>query len=132
AIGSAFLDFLPFFGTGAVLWPWAVVELVSGNYFRMVVLLIIYLICQIVRQILQPKLVGDSIGISPLETLIFMYVGYKVKGLLGIIIGIPIGMILVNFYKSGAFDGIIEDIRYITNDIVNIRRHKDYNDKKHD
>ena len=61
-----------------------------------------------------------------------MYVGYKVKGLLGIIIGIPIGMILVNFYKSGAFDGIIEDIRYITNDIVNIRRHKDYNDKKHD
>jgi len=132
AIGIAFLDFLPFFGTGAVLWPWAVVELVSGNYFRMVVLLIIYLICQIVRQILQPKLVGDSIGISPLETLIFMYVGYKVKGLLGIIIGIPIGMILVNFYKSGAFDGIIEDIRYITNDIVNIRRHKDYNDKKHD
>lgn len=132
AIGIAFLDFLPFFGTGAVLWPWAVVELVSGNYFRMVVLLIIYLICQIVRQILQPKLVGDSIGISPLETLIFMYVGYKVKGLLGIIIGIPIGMILVNFYKSGAYDGIIEDIRYITNDIVNIRRHKDYNDKKHD
>lgn len=132
AIGIAFLDFLPFFGTGAVLWPWAVVELVSGNYFRMVVLLIIYLICQIVRQILQPKLVGDSIGISPLETLIFMYVGYKVKGLLGIIIGIPIGMILVNFYKSGAFDGIIEDIRYITNDIVNIRRHKDYNDKKHE
>lgn len=132
AIGIAFLDFLPFFGTGAVLWPWAVVELVSGNYFRMVVLLIIYLICQIVRQILQPKLVGDSIGISPLETLIFMYVGYKMKGLLGIIIGIPIGMILVNFYKSGAFDGIIEDIRYITNDIVNIRRHKDYNDKKHE
>lgn len=132
ALGIAFLDFLPFFGTGAVLWPWAVVELVSGNYFRTVVLLIIYLICQIVRQILQPKLVGDSIGISPLETLIFMYVGYKVKGLLGIIIGIPIGMILVNFYKSGAFDGIIEDIRYITNDIINIRRHKDYNDKKHE
>lgn len=132
ALGIAFLDFLPFFGTGAVLWPWAVVELVSGNYFRTVVLLIIYLICQIVRQILQPKLVGDSIGISPLETLIFMYVGYKVKGLLGIIIGIPIGMILINFYKSGAFDGIIEDIRYITNDIINIRRHKDYNDKKHE
>ena len=132
ALGIAFLDFLPFFGTGAVLWPWAVVELVSGNYFRTVVLLIIYLICQIVRQILQPKLVGDSIGISPLETLIFMYVGHSVKGLLGIIIGIPIGMILINFYKSGAFDGIIEDIRYITNDIINIRRHKDYNDKKHE
>lgn len=131
ALGIAFLDFLPFFGTGAVLWPWAIVELVTGNYVRAVVLLIIHLICQVVRQILQPKLVGDSIGISPMETLIFMYVGYKVKGLLGIIIGIPIGMILINFYKTGVFDGIIEDIRYIANDIINIRKHKEYNEKKH-
>lgn len=131
ALGIAFLDFLPFFGTGAVLWPWAVVELVTGNYVRAVVLLIIYFICQVVRQILQPKLVGDSIGISPMETLIFMYVGYKIKGLLGIILGIPIGMIIVNFYKAGVFDGIIEDIRYITNDIINIRKHKEYNEKKH-
>lgn len=131
ALGVAFLDFLPFFGTGAVLWPWAVVELVTGNYIRAVGLIIIYLICQVVRQILQPKLVGDSIGISPMETLLFMYVGYKIKGILGIIIGIPIGMILVNFYKSGAFDGIIEDIRYIAKDIVNIRKHKDSNEKNH-
>ncbi len=131
ALGIAFLDFLPFFGTGAVLWPWAVVELVTGNYVRAVVLLIIYFICQVVRQILQPKLVGDSIGISPMETLIFMYVGYKIKGLLGIILGIPIGMIIVNFYKAGMFDGIIDDIRYITNDIINIRKHKEYNEKKH-
>lgn len=131
ALGIAFLDFLPFFGTGAVLWPWAVVELVTGNYVRAVVFLIIYFICQVVRQILQPKLVGDSIGISPMETLIFMYVGYKIKGLLGIILGIPIGMIIVNFYKAGMFDGIIDDIRYITNDIINIRKHKEYNEKKH-
>lgn len=131
ALGIAFLDFLPFFGTGAILWPWALVELVTGNYVRAVGLLIIYLICQVVRQILQPKLVGDSIGISPMETLIFMYVGYKVKGLLGIIIGIPIGMILINFYKAGVFDGIIEDIQYIANDIINIRKHKEYNEKKH-
>ncbi|WP_310603963.1 sporulation integral membrane protein YtvI [Anaerosporobacter sp.] len=125
ALGIAFLDFLPFFGTGAVLWPWAVAELVTGNYIRAIGLMIIYLICQVVRQILQPKLVGDSIGISPMETLIFMYVGYKVKGFLGIIIGIPIGMILVNFYKSGAFDGIIEDVQYITNDIINLRKNRE-------
>lgn len=129
ALGIAFLDFLPFFGTGAVLWPWAVVELVTGNYIRAIVLLIIYFICQVIRQVLQPKLVGDSIGISPMETLIFMYVGYKVKGLLGIILGIPIGMILVNFYKSGVFDGIIDDIRFIANDIINLRKNKEYNEK---
>lgn len=131
ALGIAFLDFLPFFGTGAVLWPWAVVELITGNYVRAVVLLIIYFICQVVRQVLQPKLVGDSIGVSPMQTLIFMYVGYKIKGLLGIILGIPIGMIIVNFYKAGMFDGIIDDIRYIANDIINIRKHKEYNEKKH-
>ena len=130
ALGIAFLDFLPFFGTGAILWPWAVVELVTGNYVRAVVLLIIYFICQVVRQVLQPKLVGDSIGISPMETLVFMYVGYKVKGLLGIIIGIPIGMIIINFYKAGVFDGIIDDIRYIANDIINIRKHKENNERK--
>ncbi|WP_167955738.1 sporulation integral membrane protein YtvI [Anaerosporobacter faecicola] len=130
AIGIAFLDFLPFFGTGAVLWPWAAVELVTGNYLRAIGIMIIYLICQIVRQILQPKLVGDSIGISPMETLIFMYIGYKIKGLLGIIIGIPIGMIIVNLYKTGAFNGIIEDVRYIVNDIVMIRKKKDVPNKK--
>lgn len=129
ALVVAFLDFLPFFGTGAVLWPWAVVELVTGNYISAVGLIIIYLICQVVRQILQPKLVGDSIGISALETLVFMYIGYKLKGIIGIIIGIPIGMVLVNFYKSGAFDGIIEDIRYISRDIVKLRKYKDSNDK---
>ncbi|WP_455715681.1 hypothetical protein [Anaerosporobacter sp.] len=60
-----------------------------------------------------------------------MYIGYKVKGILGIILGIPIGMVLINFYKSGAFDGIIEDIRYIANDIVRLRKYKGNNDKNH-
>lgn len=124
ALGIAFLDFLPFFGTGAILWPWAIIELVTGSYLSAIGLGIIYLICQIVRQVLQPKLVGDSIGISPMETLIFMYIGYKFKGILGIIIGIPIGMILINFYQSGAFNGIIEDVKYVTNDILSMRKRK--------
>lgn len=132
ALGTAFLDFLPLFGTGAVIWPWALVELVTGNYIRAIGLMIIYLICQVMRNILQPKLVGDSIGISPLETLIFMYIGYKVKGLLGIIIGIPIGMVFVNLYNAGAFNSIVEDIAYIAKDISNIRKKEDKKEKRID
>lgn len=122
ALLIAFLDFLPFFGTGAVIWPWAVIELLSGNYFRAVMLIIVYLVCLIVKQVLQPKMVGDSIGISPFATLIFMFIGYRVLGVLGLIIGIPIGMIIVNFYKAGMFDGIIKGFKIIVHDINEFRK----------
>jgi sporulation integral membrane protein YtvI len=129
ALVIAFLDFLPFFGTGIVLCPWAVVEMISGNYVNAISLVVIYLVCQVVRQILQPKLVGDSIGISPMATLVFMYIGYKVKGLLGLILGIPIGMVLMNFYHSGMFDNLIEDGKIVANDINALRNIRKNDDK---
>lgn len=117
ALGIAFLDLLPVFGTGAVIWPWALVDLISGNYLRVIGLLVIYLVCQIVKQLLQPKMVGDSIGISPFQTLLFMFIGYRLGGLLGLIIGIPIGMVLVNFYRSGMFDQLIKGLKIVIHDI---------------
>jgi sporulation integral membrane protein YtvI len=122
ALLIAFLDFLPFFGTGAVIWPWALIEILSGNYFRAVMLLIIYLVCLIVKQVLQPKMVGDSVGISPFSTLIFMFIGYRLLGVLGMIIGIPIGMIVINFYKAGMFDNIIKGFKIIIQDINDFRK----------
>ena len=90
ALGIAFVDFLPVFGTGAILWPWALFNVVFGNYPRAVGLMIIYLICQILKQVIQPKMVGDSIGISPLSTLVFMFIGYRLYSVIGLILGIPI------------------------------------------
>ena len=75
----AIMDFLPVLGAGGVLWPWAILDMISGNYYRAIGLGIIYIVVQIVRQVLQPKMVADSIGISPLSTLVFMYVGYKFR-----------------------------------------------------
>ncbi|ROR28585.1 sporulation integral membrane protein YtvI [Mobilisporobacter senegalensis] len=118
----AFIDLLPIFGTGAVFWPWALFDALSGNYVRAIGIMVIYLICQVIRQVLQPKMVGDSIGISPFMTLVFMYIGYKFQGILGLILGLPIGMIIVNFYHAGAFDGIINTIKMIIDDINNFRR----------
>lgn len=122
ALGIAFLDFLPVLGTGAILWPWALFDMIMGNYFRAIGLIVIYLICQIVKQILQPKMVGDSIGISPLATLVFMYIGYRFGGVLGMIIGIPIGMVIVNLYRIGMFDRVIRGFRIIIHDINEFRK----------
>lgn len=122
ALVVAFLDFLPFFGTGAVIWPWAIVDFLLGNYFRAISLFVIYLICQIVKQILQPKMVGDSIGISPFATLIFMFIGYQFMDVLGMIIGIPIGMVIISLYRVGLFDRIIKGFKIIFHDINEFRK----------
>lgn len=122
ALGIAFLDFLPVFGTGTILWPWAVINVISGEYIKAVGLVVIYLICQFVKQILQPKMVGDSIGLHPLATLIFLFVGYKLYGVFGMIIGIPVGMVLVNMYRVGMFDRMLRGIKIIAHDLNEFRK----------
>lgn len=114
----AFLDFLPFFGTGTVMIPWAVYELFLGDFKMAVALLVIYLISQAVRQFLQPKLLGDSVGLNPLVTLILLYVGYKFKGVMGMIFAVPIGMVLINMCQAGALDYIFDDVKILINGIL--------------
>lgn len=104
ALGIAFLDFLPVFGTGTVMLPWAVIEFLSKDYKMMFGLLAIWLIGQLVRQVIQPKIVGDSIGVDAIPTLFLLYIGYQVAGMIGMILAVPIGIILVNLYEEGVFD----------------------------
>ena len=111
AIIIAFLDFLPFLGTGTVLIPWAVLKIFGGEYRLAVALLIIYVVSQAVRQLIQPKIVGDTIGLDSLSTLVCMFIGYKIGGILAMIIAVPIGMILISMYHSGAFDSVINDAK---------------------
>ncbi len=122
--GIAFLDMLPVFGTGTALWPWAVVKLFSGNYMTALGMLALYGICLVVHQILQPKLVGDSVGMDPFATLFFMYIGYRVNGVLGMIIAIPSGMILINLYKAGAFDTMVWCVKEMVTDFNAFRKVK--------
>ncbi len=122
ALVIAVVDFLPVLGSGAIIWPWCVYEIIAGDYLMAVLLFVLYLVCQAVRQFLQPKMVADSIGLSPLSTLFFMFVGYRFMGILGMIIGIPIGMIIVSFYKSGVFDRLIKGARIIVSDVNEWRK----------
>lgn len=104
AIGIAFLDFLPFFGTGTVLIPWAIIRIFTADYKVAVGLLIIWGGGQLARQLIQPKIVGDSMGVPPLPTLFLLYIGYKVGGVLGMILAVPLGLLLFALYQDGAFD----------------------------
>ena len=118
----AFLDMLPFFGTGTVLAPWAIIKILSNDYQMAAGLLILYAVSQVVRQVIQPKIVGDTIGMDPLATLFFMFIGYKVSSIIGMIIAVPIGMILINLYQAGVFDNQIRCVRELVKDINEFRR----------
>lgn len=119
----AFLDFLPIFGTGTVFWPWMLIDLIIGDYKQAVFIGILYLACQLIKQLLQPKMVGDSIGVSPLGTLLYMFIGYRLGGVFGMIIGIPIGMLLVTFYRAGMFDRLLRGMRILADAINEFRKY---------
>ncbi len=121
AIGVAFLDLLPFFGTGTVLLPWAVVKFFGGDYTMVIGLLIIWGVGQLARQLIQPKIVGDSVGLSPIPTLILLYVGYKAAGVVGMIIAVPIGIIVLNMYEEGVFDTFLNSLKIMYASISNFR-----------
>ena len=123
-LGIAFLDMLPFFGTGTVLCPWALLKFMAGDHKMAIGLLIIYAVSQLVRQLIQPKLLGDSIGLNPFATLFFMYLGYQWGSVLGMIVAVPIAMIIINLFKAGVFDNFIYTIRLLIDDI-NTRRKYD-------
>ena len=121
ALGIAFLDFLPFFGTGTALIPWAVYKFLVGDYRMVAALVVIYGVSQLVRQLIQPKLVGDSMGLNPLYTLFLLYVGYRLGSVLGMIFAVPVGLIVMNLYKAGAFDYILDDVEILVEGILSLR-----------
>lgn len=90
----AILDALPIIGSGMILIPWSIIMLINGNIFAAAILITVYLLCQIIREIVEPKLIGNRIGIRPLYTLMSMYVGLKLFGIAGFILG-PVGLIII-------------------------------------
>ena len=107
----AFLDFLPVFGTGTALIPWGIVKLLGGEYAFTAGLLFIYVLTQVIRQVVQPKLVGDSLGLNPMLTLFLLYLGFKINGIAGMILAVPCGMFFVSLYHYGAFKNITDSAK---------------------
>lgn len=117
----SFLDFLPFFGTGTAMIPWGLYKFLMGDYKDAIILIVLYAVTQIIRQLLQPKLVADSVGMNPLVTLLLLYIGYRMGSVIGMILAIPLGMVLINMLQAGAFDYILDDVWILVDGILKLR-----------
>ena len=91
----ALLDCLPVIGVGTILIPWALYELVLGDSYIGIGLAVLFILYEIVRQFAEPRIVGQNLGIHPIITLILIYVGYSLFGIIGLLL-VPIATVLVN------------------------------------
>lgn len=100
----AFIDLLPILGTGAVIIPWILVKLIQGRYLFALELAILYIVITVVRQVLEPRIVGRQIGVHPLAMLISMYVGLQLFGFIGIFVLPLLLVVFKGFYDNRMTD----------------------------
>jgi len=101
ALVIALVDMLPVLGTGTVLIPWGIFSLIQRDYYLGFGLLILYAVILIIRNIIEPKIVGRSIGLYPVATLIALYVGYNLLGFAGMFLFPIIILIIKNLNDEG-------------------------------
>ncbi len=95
----AIFDILPVAGSGGVLVPWAAISLVMGNYKQAIGVIAIYIIISVIRQYIEPKIVGDSLGVHPLVTLMGLYFGLKLFGFMGMFI-VPLTVMTLKAFND--------------------------------
>lgn len=100
----AFIDILPILGTGAVLLPWSLIALILGNTKMGIGMLVLYVIITVVRQAIEPKIVGQQIGLHPIITLILMFVGAQLMGVLGLLLLPVIATIIKTLNDEGTIN----------------------------
>lgn len=100
SLGIGFIDLLPILGSGTAMVPWAIVCIISGDVTLGIAVLILLIIISLVRQFLEPKIVSGQLGIHPLYTLIAMYVGFKLSGVLGLLLGPIVLIVIGRFFKE--------------------------------
>lgn len=110
AISIAFVDALPILGSGTIMIPWAIISALDGDLNLGISIIILWIIMSIVRQFLEPKLVSKKIGIHPIFTLIAMYTGFRIIGIMGMLLGPIILIIFKNIFSTLIEQGIIKTI----------------------
>lgn len=120
AIITAIIDFVPFFGSGIVLIPWAIFSFISGSTTKAIFLVILSFGLFLFRKLAEPKVVGNHTGLSPLTSLVGIYVGMRVGGVLGMIFVPILVMIVITMYRVGAFQDSVDDLKAVVLDIKGI------------
>lgn len=120
ALGLAVMDFIPIIGAGTVMVPWAFIALFTGNLPSAVELMAIWGVIALFRRVMEPKFVGDQTGLSPLMSLVSIYVGMKLAGVLGMVFGPVVLLVLLNLAGMGMFRGLRLDLTAAARDIAAI------------
>ena len=113
ALGIAFLDALPIFGSGLILWPWSAMSFLNGDIKMGFMLILVYCSIALTRHLTEPKLVSTNVGMNPLLTLMSMYIGYRTLSVGGLILGPLVMLFIVSLYKGGVFDTPIKIVVHI-------------------
>jgi sporulation integral membrane protein YtvI len=98
------VDILPVLGVGSALVPWAIYQIVIGDVYTGVGLILLFLVIMVVRRIIEPKILGDAVGIGALSALISLYVGYELVGIIGVFLGPIVIIVFMAMRKAGLFD----------------------------
>ena len=102
-------DAIPILGSGIILNPWAIINLLQGNYFQAAGFFCLYLIILFTRQLLEPKILSGQLGMHPIFTLAAIYVGLKSIGISGMIFGPIILILCINVLKINSEFGEGDD-----------------------
>lgn len=113
----AVLDFIPIVGAGTAMVPWSIISLMTGDLRKALSLIIIWGIVALFRRVAEPKVLGTQTGLSPVLSLACIYIGMRLAGILGMILGPILCLIFLNICKSGVFDGALADLKMAVSDI---------------
>ena len=108
ALIISIVDVLPVLGVGTVLVPWSIVSFITGELRTGTGLLILYISVVIVRQFIEPKIIGESLGIHPLLSLISMYIGLRLFGILGVLLA-PAAVVAIRSFRAGSGKSDLKD-----------------------
>ncbi len=97
----AIFDALPLLGTGGIMIPWIIIELLSQNYSLALGLAILYAVVTVIRNLIEPKVVGDQLGLHPVVSLLAIYLGYRLLGVVGMILFPILAQLLILLHKNG-------------------------------
>lgn len=110
ALFIGFVDALPILGSGTVMIPWAIISSLNGDLSLGIAIVTLFIIMSIVRQFLEPKLVSKNIGVHPIFTLIAMYTGFKITGVIGLLVGPIVLIIIKNIFANLIDQGVFKTI----------------------
>lgn len=110
ALGIGFVDALPILGSGTAMVPWAIISSLNGDIRLGICIIILWIIMSVVRQFLEPRIVSGKIGIHPIFTIIAMYTGFKLIGVMGMFLGPIILIIIKNIFSDFIDGGVVKTI----------------------